>query len=263
MLKKRLIAILTVRDGLLVQSFGFSRYLPLGRPEVAAEFLSAWEVDEIALLDITAWRHGRGPDLALVERTASRCFVPLTIGGGITNTDQIHDLLRAGADKVAINSHALERPALIGESADIFGRQCVVVSIDARRDSGGGYQVMARGGTRATGLSPENWATQAAELGAGEVLLTSIDRDGSKEGYDMNLLGSVTEFARIPVIACGGVGKPEHFVQGLEVDGVMAVAAGNIFNFVEHSVVRAKASMLRAGVNVRRGHWDVLKAVSN
>lgn len=251
MLKKRLIACLLIRNGLIVQSIGFNRYLPIGRPKFPIEFVVKWDVDEIVLLDMSATPEGRGPDHEVLSLLSRSCFVPLTVGGGIRTVDDVRNIVRAGADKVCVNSHAIERPHLVSEIADVFGSQCVVVSMDCRREKDGSFQVYTHSGKRATGLSAAEWAQQVAGLGAGEVFLNSIDRDGSKQGYDIDLIRSVTDAVSIPVIACGGVGSHSHFAAGIIKGGASAVAAANIFHYIEHSTIVAKTHLLRAGVDVR------------
>lgn len=251
MLKKRLIACLLLYDGLIVQSFGFKRYLPLGRPRFPIQFLVKWDVDEIILLDMTASSGRRGPDEAVLEMLSEHCFVPLTVGGGINSVERVKSIIRAGADKVCLNRHAVERPALITEIADCFGSQCAVVSMDCRRESDGRYQVYTDSGRKPTGLTPGSWAAQCENLGAGEIFVNSIDRDGSRLGYDTTLLQSVSGAVGIPVIACGGVGSMEHFAKGIKEGGATAVAAANIFQHTEHSTILAKAHMMKAGIDVR------------
>ncbi len=251
MLKKRLIATLLVRDRLIVQSFGFKKYLPIGRPRFPIEFVVRWDVDEIVLLDMSASKRGTGPDEAVLEMLSQYCYVPLTVGGGIRDVDEVRRTIRAGADKVCVNTHAMARPPLITEIATVFGSQCVVVSIDCKRENSGEYQVYTDSGSRPSGKSPVEWATECADRGAGEIFLNSIDRDGSREGYDTALIGAVANAVKIPVIACGGVGHFKHFAAGIVEAGASAVAAANIFHHVEHSTIFAKAHMLASGVDVR------------
>lgn len=250
MLRDRLIATVVVRDGWVVQSFNFSRYLPVGHPEVAVEFLAQWDVDEIVLLDISATPQGRGPDFDLVTRVAKRCFVPLTVGGGIRHLDDVHDLTHAGADKVSVNTVALSDPGLLERGAALYGRQCMVASIDARGE-GASAEVYGRCGTAPSGKDVVGWAREVEAFGAGEILLTSIDRNGTKRGYDLPLVRAVAGAVGIPVIANGGVGRPEHFVAGVREGHASAVAAGNYFHFSEHSVIAAKAYLSAAGIGVR------------
>lgn len=251
MLKKRLVALLLIREGLIVQSFGFDRYLPIGRPRFSLEFVNRWDVDEIILLDMSATPSGKGPNIQVLEMLSNYSFVPLTVGGGIGVVDDVRNVVRSGADKVAINTHAIHRPQLISEIADIFGSQCVVVSMDCKKEPDGSYQVYTHSGSRATGLSPEHWAYNCAKLGAGEILINSIDRDGSRQGYDLNLIHSVTNAVNIPVVACGGVGKFSDFSPAILQSGASAVAAANIFHHIEHSTIIAKAHMFKSGIDVR------------
>lgn len=251
MLKKRLIACLLVRDGLIVQSQGFRTYLPIGRPRFPIEFVVKWDVDEIVLLDMSATPEGRGPDHGLIELLSHSCFVPLTVGGGITSVADVRNVIRAGADKVSVNAQALARPSLITEIAEAFGSQCAVVSIDARLDADGIYRVYSDSGRRPWGLEAAAWAVQAQQAGAGEIFLNSIDRDGSRRGYDLDLIRSVTRAVSVPVIACGGVGNYADFSPGILEGGAAAVAAANIFHHVEHSTILAKAHLLRDHVDVR------------
>ena len=251
MLKKRLIACLLMRNGLIVQSFGFNRYLPIGRPRFSIEFVNKWDVDEILLLDMSASPEGRGPKTEVLETLSQFCYVPLTVGGGICKVDDVRSVVRAGADKVSVNTHAIVRPKLISEIADVFGSQCVVVAMDCRRETDGSYQVYTHSGSLATGLAPEFWARRCAELGAGEIFLNSIDRDGSRQGYDVELIQRVSASVDIPVIACGGVGAFGDFAPGILQGGASAVAAANIFHHIEHSTIFAKAHMFKSGIDVR------------
>jgi cyclase len=250
MLKKRLIACLLLREGLIVQSFGFSRYLPIGRPKFPIEFVVKWDVDEIVLLDMSATPDGRRVDEQVIEMLSYYCYVPLTVGGGMKSVDDVRRVIRAGADKVSLNTHVQKNPRLITEIADVFGSQCVVVSMDCRRESDGSYQVYSNSGHTASGLSAVDWARQCEALGAGEIFLNSIDRDGSRLGYDLELIERVSHAVGIPVIACGGVGNCSHFSPGISA-GASAVAAANIFQHFEHSTILAKAHMLKAGIDVR------------
>jgi cyclase len=250
-LKQRLVACLLIREGLIVQSLGFRRYLPIGQPRFPIEFVSRWDVDEIVLLDMSAGPQGRLADTRALEALSRSCYVPLTVGGGIRNVDEVRRIIRAGADKASINTHALARPQLITEIADTFGVQCVVVSIDCRKELGGSYQVYAASGMRPTGRTPASWAVEAEERGAGEIFLNSIDCDGARAGYDIALIQEVTQVVSIPVIACGGVGTYSHFAAAILQGGASAAAAANIFHHHEHSTILAKAHLLKAGVNVR------------
>ncbi|MDQ3002356.1 MAG: imidazole glycerol phosphate synthase cyclase subunit [Fibrobacterota bacterium] len=251
MLKKRLIACLLMRNGLIVQSIGFNKYLPIGRPKFPIEFVVKWDVDEIVLLDMSAAGEKRGPNHEVIELLSHSCFVPLTVGGGIQSVADVRKIIRAGADKVSVNAHALERPALISEIAEAFGSQCAVVSIDCRRGPDGRYWVYSDSGRKGWNQEAVHWAIKAQEAGAGEIFLNSIDRDGSRQGYDTDLIKSVSSAVSIPVIACGGVGNYSHFSPGILKGGASAVAAANIFHHVEHSTILAKAHLLRDNVDVR------------
>jgi cyclase len=249
-LKKRLVGCVIVRDGIVVQSLGFRRYLPVGRPEVTLEFLNQWGIDEIVLLDITAARRG-GPDCAMVKRSTERCFVPLTVGGGVRTVADMDALMHSGADKIAVNTAAVDAPALISEGAARYGNQCIVVAIDARRTGPGRWEAAVDGGRRLTGVSPDTLAHDAVSRGAGEILITSIDRDGSKQGFDLELIDLVASAVDVPVIVCGGAGHPRHFLDAFRQPNVSAVAAANYFQFTEHSPIVTKAWLGANGFDVR------------
>lgn len=251
MLKPRLAGVILVLDGIAVQSIGFRRHLPIGSPAICAEFLNSWGIDEIVLLDIGAARARRAPDPVLVEGVAARCTVPLAAGGGVADLPSMRALIRGGADKIVINSAALERPGLIGEAARVFGRQCLVLSMDVRAKAGGGYEVYSACGSRASGLDPADWARRAEDLGAGEILLHSIDRDGSKAGFDVALIRQVAEAVTLPVVASGGAGHPAHFAPVFRDGLASAAAAANYWHFSEHSVNVAKAALRREGIEPR------------
>lgn len=249
MLKKRLVACLLVRDGMIVQSVGFNRYLPIGQAKFSIEFVVRWDVDEIVLLDMSATPEKRGPDFQMIEYLSHHCFVPLTVGGGVRSVEDVRGLIRAGADKASLNSSAYRSPELISKIADAFGSQCVVISMDCKK-VGGEYRVFLDSGTVDTGKSPVEWARDFEARGAGEIFLNSIDRDGSKIGYDTDLISQVSHAVRIPVVACGGVGRFSDFPAGVQA-GASAVAAANIFHFVEHSTILAKAHLFKNGIDVR------------
>lgn len=251
MLKNRLIASLLIKDGLIVQSIGFKKYLPIGKPRFPIEFVAKWDVDEIVLLDISATKKGKKISSKIIEKISNYCYVPLTVGGGIKTVKDVKELIRAGADKVSINKSPLERPSFITEISEVFGKQCVVVSIDCRRENDGTYVVYKDSGKTSTNRSALEWAKECSLLGAGEIYLNSIDRDGSKEGYDIELIKLITNAVDIPVIACGGVGKFEHFADGISSGHASAVAASNIFHHIEQSTIIAKAHMKKSGINVR------------
>lgn len=248
MLKKRLAAVLIIRSGWVVQSFGFSRHLPVGRPGIAVEYLNRWGADEIICLDMTASPQGRGPDFEAVAAYARHSQCPLTVGGGIRSLHDVERLIAVGADKVAVNT-ALDKASLVADAAGMFGSQAVVASIDARR-VGAGYEVFRNGGRQPTGLSPAQAAQRAVAAGAGEILLTSIDRDGSGQGYDLELAGSVIQAVAAPVLLCGGAGGPAHLLDGARA-GASAVCAANMFHHCEHSITLAKRGLLDLGLAVR------------
>jgi len=251
MLKKRLIACLLLKNDLIVQSIGFDKYLPIGSPKFPLERLNKWDVDEIIFLDISAFRENRKFDIKILEVLSKSCFVPLTVGGGIRNVEDVRMLIRSGADKVSINSSAINDPKFITEIADIFGSQCAVVSMDCKLDKDGVYRVYKYSGKIPTNIVASEWAKKVEKSGAGEIFLNSIDRDGSKIGYDIELIKQITDVVSIPVIACGGVGDFSHFASGI-VDGkASAVAAGNIFHYIEHSTIIAKMNLLQSNIDVR------------
>jgi len=250
MLKNRLIPIIIVKDDLIVQSFNFRKYLPIGSIEMAIEFFMSWDVDEIIVLDINASKDNRPPKLEIIEKSIKNCFVPLTIGGGIRNMDDIKNALRSGADKVSINEHAYRDLSFIEKAARRFGSQCITVSVDTKK-VGKEYNVFIRNGQINTGMNVTDWIKSIERAGAGEILINSIERDGSRLGYDLQLLNLVSSNANIPVIACGGVGNTKHLADGILYGSCQAVAAANIFQHTEHSTIAAKAVMRKAGVPVR------------
>ncbi|MEK7269395.1 MAG: glycosyl amidation-associated protein WbuZ [Planctomycetota bacterium] len=251
MIKTRVIPCLLVTELMLVKTVKFGVRRPIGVPRPAVRIFNAREVDELILLDIDATPEKRGPSLDLVADLAEECYMPLTIGGGVGSVEEVRSLLKKGADKVAINTKAFERPELISEASGTFGSQCIVVAIDARRREGGGYEAYVRGGTEATGLDPVAWAKRVEALGAGEILLTSIDRDGTMEGYDLELTRQVADVVRIPVVACGGAGRPEDFVDVVLRGHASAVAAGSIFQYTQTTPRSAKQVMRGTGIDVR------------
>jgi imidazole glycerol-phosphate synthase subunit HisF len=250
MLKKRVVAVVVVQDGIAVQSIGFKKYLPVGRPEIAVEFLGQWGIDEIVLIDISASRRGDGPDTKMVERVAKKCFVPLTVGGGINQLTHVDQLIQGGADKVSLNHSLYENSGLISEVGQVFGAQCVVVSIDAIKTANG-YRVYDYLGACETSNSVGAYAQLAAERGAGEILLNSVDRDGSGIGFDTALISEVCESVNIPVICVGGAGSPLHFVEIFNSTKVHAAAAANFFHFSEHSVTVTKSTLVKEGIPIR------------
>lgn len=251
MLKKRLIPCLVLRDNLIVQSIGFGTYLPIGRAEIAVEFVANWDVDEIFLVDITATREGRPPNTSIVSSVSRDCFVPLTYGGGIRTLEHVRSVLEAGADKVSVNTACFTDPAFVSKASKAFGVQCIVASVDVKSGSKGRPEVMQGDGHKATGKDPAEWARQVEDMGAGEIFLNSVDRDGTKKGYDIELVQEIASAVKIPVIACGGVGKLQDFVDGILLGGASAVSAANIFQYTEHSTILAKAKLKTAGVDIR------------
>tara|TARA_B110000008_G_C16839830_1_gene512176 strand:- start:21 stop:830 length:810 start_codon:yes stop_codon:yes gene_type:complete len=250
MLKNRLIPIIIVKDGMIVQSFNFREYLPIGKVKTAIEFFVNWDVDEIIILDIDATKKMRGPQLDLIEFASRECFVPLTIGGGIRSLKDIKDVLRSGADKIALNSYAIENPSFIKQASNRFGSSCITVSIDAKKVKNN-YDVFTNNGADNTGIKAVDWAIEVERLGAGEVLINSIDRDGSRQGYDLELLNEISSLITIPVIACGGIGNVIQLADGITKGNCQAVAAANIFQHSEHSTIAAKSYMHKIGINVR------------
>lgn len=251
MLAKRIIPCLDVRDGKVVKGINFVGIKEVGDPvECAAEY-DAQGADEIVFLDITASHEGRGTMLDVVRRTAKKVFVPLTVGGGIRTIDDFRDTLRAGADKVSVNSAAVKNPQLIREAADIFGCQCVVVAIDAKKCPDGHYTVVINGGRIDMGIDAIEWAKKAEELGAGEILLTSMDTDGVKGGFDLDMLNAVCSAVKIPVIASGGCGALEHFTDVFEKTGAAAALAASLFHYKELTVGQVKEELKKHNISVR------------
>jgi imidazole glycerol-phosphate synthase subunit HisF len=262
MLKTRLIPCLLLKNGLLVRSEEFTFHQIVGNPISQVDRFSSWAVDELIYIDIT--REGeydmRRDDhkvkvkrdiLDIIEDISRSCFMPLTFGGGIRTLEEIRARLAHGADKVTINTMAYEHPEFITDAARLFGSQAIVVSVDVRRQAKGEWEVYTRWGRQATGRSVQSWVQEAERRGAGEIFLNSIDRDGTGTGYDLELVKTVTQATKIPVIACGGVGKFAHLAEGALLAGASAVCAANIFHYTEHSTIRAKKVLLQAGVDVR------------
>jgi cyclase len=253
----RVIPCLDVDAGRVVKGVNFIGLRDAGDPVELASLYDAEGADELIFLDITASSDQRETIVDVVRRTAEQVFIPFTIGGGIRSVDDARRLLRAGADKVSVNTAAVERPELISEIAAEFGNQCAVVAIDARRCrtpegvAGDGWEVFIHGGRTATGLDVIDWARRAEQLGAGEILLTSMDRDGTRDGFDLELTAAVCAAVGVPVIASGGVGTLQHLVEGVTIGNADAVLAASIFHFGEHTVHEAKAHLAAAGVNVR------------
>jgi imidazole glycerol-phosphate synthase subunit HisF len=253
MLLRRVIPCLDVADGRVVKGIRFVDLTDEGDPPELAARYAAEGADEICFLDITAAPEGRGTILDVVERTARRVFVPITVGGGVRTPNEMRDVLRAGADKVAVNTAAVRDPGLLKRCATRFGRQCVVISIDARADATrpGAWEVLVRGGRESTGRDAIAWAQEAVALGAGEVLLTSIDRDGTQQGFDLALLRAVSAAVDVPIVASGGAGTPADMVAALARGNADAVLAASIFHRGIHSIASVKAAIAAAGLPVR------------
>jgi imidazole glycerol-phosphate synthase subunit HisF len=250
MFKVRVIPCLDVKDGRVVKGVNFVNLRDAGDPVAAAMAYDAAGADELCFLDITASHENRGIILDVVQRTAEACFMPLTVGGGVRSLDDIRRLLAHGADKVSINTAAVADRRFVKEAAEKFGDQCIVVAIDAKR-VGGHWEIFTHGGRRPTGLDAVAYAQEVVSLGAGEILLTSMDRDGTRQGFDIGLTRAVADSVRVPVIASGGVGTLDHLVEGIRDGHATAVLAASIFHFGEHSIAEAKAHMARAGLPMR------------
>jgi cyclase len=251
-LTRRVIPCLDVTDGRVVKGIEFVNLRDAGDPVELAAFYNREGADELVFLDITASVDSRKTMVEVVARTADQVFIPLTVGGGVRTVDDIREMLRAGADKVSVNTAAISNPTLITDGADVFGRQCIVVAIDARKNIGrAGWTVFTHGGRRPTELEAVEWAHRSAELGAGELLVTSMDRDGTKDGYDLELLEAIGRVVNIPVIASGGAGNLDHLVDALAPGRADAVLAASIFHFGEFRVAEAKRHLANHGLPVR------------
>lgn len=251
MLKARLIPCLDVKDGRVVKGVRFVDLRDAGDPVEAARAYDAAGADELCFLDITASHEARAIIFDVVARTAEQCFMPLTVGGGVRTIEDVRKLLLAGADKVSINTAAVDNPDFVRAAAEKFGNQCIVVAIDAKQTAAGKWEIFTHGGRTATGIDAIDYARRVTELGAGEILLTSMDRDGSKAGFDIALTRAVADAVTIPVIASGGVGNLDHLVAGIKEGHASAVLAASIFHFGEFTIGEAKAHMAAAGIPIR------------
>lgn len=251
MLKCRVIPCLDVKDGRVVKGVNFVDLKDAGDPVESAIAYDAAGADELCFLDITASHENRGTILDVVRRTAEACFMPLTVGGGVRTTDDIRNLLLAGADKVSIMTAAVHNRDFVREAAEKFGSQCVVVAIDAKKVSPGRWEIFTHGGRKPTGIDAVEYAREVTALGAGEILLTSMDRDGTRVGFDIELTRSIADAVSVPLIASGGVGTLDHLVEGIRDGHATAVLAASIFHFGEFTISAAKEHMKRAGLHVR------------
>ena len=255
MLSVRIIPCLDVHAGRVVKGVNFVNLIDAGDPVEQAKAYEQQGADELVFLDITASSDERSTMIDVVERTASECFMPLTVGGGLRSVANIRDMLNAGADKLSLNTAAVLDPDLVSKSSTKFGNQCIVVAIDAKRvedvDGESRWEIFTHGGRRPTGIDAVAWARRMAGLGAGEILLTSMDRDGTRDGFDLALTRAVSDAVPVPVIASGGVGKLEHLAEGVLEGGADAVLAASIFHFGEYTIAEAKAHMASRGIEVR------------
>lgn len=252
MLKIRIIPCLDVKDGRVVKGVNFVDLKDAGDPVEQARVYDAAGADELTFLDITASSDNRDTLYDVVRRTAEQCFMPLTVGGGVRTVEDIRKLLLAGADKVSINTAAVNTPEFVREAAEKFGSQCIVVAIDAKQVPSGTFEIFTHGGRNATGIDAVDWAKRMESYGAGEILLTSMDRDGTRVGYDLPLTRAVADAVNVPIIASGGVGNLEHLVDGVRQGHASAVLAASIFHFGQFTIADAKSALAQAGIPVRR-----------
>ncbi len=253
MLKTRIIPCLDVKDGRVVKGVNFVGLRDAGDPVEAAKAYDAAGADELCFLDINATHENRGTMFDVVTRTAEACYIPLTVGGGVRTHEDVRKLLLAGADKVSFNSAAVANPDVVSEAADRFGSQCIVVALDAKAVSPGKWELFTAGGRKPTGIDAVDFAEMIVAKGAGEILLTSMDRDGTRDGYNLPLTKAISDAVSVPVIASGGVGTLDHLVEGVTKGGADAVLAASIFHFGDYTIAQAKAHMAKAGLNMRIG----------
>lgn len=251
MLKTRIIPCLDVKDGRVVKGVNFVDLIDAGDPVEQAKIYDRQGADELCFLDITATHEKRDVIYDVVTQVAEACFMPLTVGGGVRVLEDIRKLLLAGADKVSINSAAVKRPEFVREAANKFGNQCIVVAIDAKKAANGRFEIFTHGGREPTGIDAIEWARRMVSYGAGEILLTSMDRDGTREGFDLPLTRAVSDAVNVPVIASGGVGTPEHFIDGVREGHASALLAASIFHFGDYTISHVKQTMEEAGIPVR------------
>lgn len=251
MLKTRIIPCLDVKDGRVVKGVNFTQLIDAGDPVEQAKIYDAGGADELCFLDITATSDNRGILYDMISKVAEACFMPLTVGGGVRTLDDIRNLLLAGADKVSINSEAIKNPEFVRKASEKFGSQCIVVAIDAKNAGDNRFEIFTHGGRNATGIDAVEWSKKMASYGAGEILLTSMDRDGTKQGVDIALTKAVSEAVNIPVIASGGIGTLEHFSQAVKDGKADAVLAASVFHFGTFSIAQVKESMNNNGIKVR------------
>ncbi len=248
----RIIPVLTFKDGRMIKTVKFDEYFDVGHPITTGKYYDSQDVDELILLDITAYQEKRDPNYKLIKQFTNECMMPLTIGGGVKSIDHINKLLSVGADKVTINSYALENPEFISQASKIFGSQCIVISIDAKKNEKGKYIVFSNGGSFDTKRQVQDWAKEAEDRGAGEILINSIDQDGTMEGYDLNLVKLVTnKIKSIPVIALGGAGILQDIIEVYDSAKPDAIALSSIFHFTDNKPVKANAYAIENGINSR------------
>ena len=254
MLKKRLIAVILIRDGLVVQSIGFNNYLPVGKIDIVIEFLEYWDVDEIVIIDIGATINKKTIDHHSIKNASKKCFLPISAGGGIKKINDVRNILVSGADKVILSSIVFRDDSFISRCSEKFGDQSVVVCLDIKQKNNGKYECFIDSGNINTRISPIEFIKKNKSSGIGELLINSIDRDGSKKGYDIDLIKSIQDNSDVPIIALGGAGNFDHMNDVFKQTDISAVAAGNIFHFVEHSTAIAKAHLENSGISIRESY---------